>query len=387
MSDYPTRTALENIAEALLSLDSKGADKKITKSEYEDLLKNNENNKIIKKLIGEENISYEWNEFKYKLIDHQEKFGIVWKVSPGNSGPLVLSEEINLPEELGLELAQKLMLEFEKNINLRKNIKSEIEKFIPSFYNYFNNEKINFKNLKDKLKSFTTKDNKKYKFTTKSHEFELLSDHYAYPKREVDLGNEIRVYVEELLGLNMLNHSQESRKKGKYQNTDLEGYKIIESIDKDSIEIYSIELKPSNKIDQVSDAISQAVNYKSTSHRTYIAIPKFDYKNFYDLDRYKMFYRLCEENRIGIISINLDSFDKVEGVEIALSAPYHEIEDISKIKDLVFKPGNGPKRELCPMCHRVVTIESSESIVIRDNCKWKIGDNCFKILLENKIIQ
>ena len=63
---------------------------------------------------------------------------------------------------------------------------------------------------------------------------------------------------------------------------DFAGFRIRDMLIHDDIDVIAIELKPENDHASISNAISQAINYKQFSTHTYIAAPKFDSHNFFE---------------------------------------------------------------------------------------------------------
>ncbi|MEA3450920.1 MAG: hypothetical protein U9Q83_03345, partial [Bacteroidota bacterium] len=262
----------------------------------------------------------------------------------------------------------------------------------PTLKCYLSKNNFDFSNFditsaKNKF-SETVVNNQRYKFTTRSFSFELGIEQYTYKgktrKIEVELGEKLfkSGKLKELLKLDFIPHQQEKRKYKKYQNVDFEGFRIIKQISSDEIEIINVELKPSNKIEYVSDAISQAVNYKESANKTYIAIPLFDPKSFYDADRFQNFIRLCEENELGIISININpESHEILGLDIILNAKKRELVRHDRANELLEQDG----KIYCPLCHRIVSNDNN-----RTRCGWsvEIGDNtkCMKQIMENSMI-
>lgn len=377
------KNTIEEIAQALFEIDVNGADYKLTKNEFEKATP-----ETIKNLIGTQYQNIDWDTFKEKLIKYQRDYGFEWSKSRGQFGTIVL-QSINLTQEVGEELAEFLM---EQEID-KGNISESIESFLPVLYAYAKKYaphelKINIKEAKSKFSAKTIK-NQRFKFSTRSQSFELGIDQFSYQtgrKSEVDLGNLIEEKLKDMLGLDELWHRQEERKGGKYQNVDFEGYRVIRQLKGDDLEVVNIELKPSNSIDSVSDAISQGINYKEFANKTYIAIPLFNPQNFYDVDRFKNFVKLCEENGLGIISINLDTRkeNKLLGLDIILEASKREILDNTRLNRMLRDEDKNPK-EFCNLCQRVVLQKDR----IR-NCGWSISvrenSQCMKELMEQKIL-
>jgi hypothetical protein len=140
-------------------------------------------------------------------------------------------------------------------------------------------------------------------------------------------------------------------------------------------------LKPSNQIASVSEAISQAINYKQTAHYTYIVIPNFNQDSFYNFDRFQSFVDLCTTNQVGIISVemNVKTHEIKDFIEV-VKAARTELEDPSDLRKLI----QDSKWEACPLCNRIVVSEN------RNHCPWMVpkGEDvkCMKILLEESVV-
>ncbi len=146
-----------------------------------------------------------------------------------------------------------------------------------------------------------------------------------------------------------------------------------------------IELKPSNKIESISEAISQAVNYKERANKTYIAIPLFDPKSFYDIERYHNFILLCKENDLGIISIAIDfETHKIHDVDIILQSPWRELSNLDTLNELL----KIDLKSYCKLCQKIVCNDENERI---SDCGWAVPTgpeiySCMKLLFEKKMI-
>ena len=188
--------------------------------------------------------------------------------------------------------------------------------------------------------------------------------------------------------MDFLYHAQEDRELGKYQNVDYEGIRIHSSYSGDEVLFYNFELKPTNSIEYISDAISQAVNYKEFSNFTYIVIPLFDPQNFYDSDRYNNFVKLATDNELGILSIDINpNTHEIQDVTEIMTAPKREIDDPSRLMELLSRE----EREYCPLCRKICKNDQS-----REHCGWRVSlsseqdnedvESCMKMLMEKNIM-
>lgn len=381
---------LEETVKSIRIVDSFGPDYKLTSKEFE---KVKSDNTLLKTLIGDSPLDLSWETFKEKFISYQLMLGWKWIRTMGQFGTLTL-ESVTLNPEIGEEIATSMILEKNKK-NKSGYFTPILERYLPEVTKYLNTPGFDLKKLDITLAknrfSETTIENQRYKFTTKSLYFELGIEQYTYVtdnKRsaEYDLGENILELIGNKLKLDSIKHKQEKRKYGIHQNADFEGYSIIKGLKGDDIEVINIELKPSNKIESVSEAISQAVNYKERANRTYIAIPLFDPKSFYDNDRYGNFISLCKENDLGIISIAIEvETHKINDVDIILQAPKRDISNFSTLNDLLHLDQKG----FCKLCQKIVSNDENQRV---SDCGWLVvkaqGEpGCMKILFEKKVAE
>lgn len=362
---------INKIAIALKELDCKGADFKITKLEYEDKKNDLE---ILEILTGEKPNYQDWDKFKEKFIIYQRQNGFEWVKSKGQFGALSLMG-VNLDKTVGQEIAELLMSENHKEGELTVSLKSKLI----NLYDYLrgnNPPEINYDEAKNGFRSFSL-NNKKYRFRTKANKYIIGSESFVYDGSEKELGDVIFLSLKTRLGLDYLTHSQTKRSEKKFLNCDFEGYKIKKLFQRDEIEFYNFELKPSNKIESVSDAINQALNYKDKSNYTFIIIP-----NFSDIedDRSDDFRRRCVELSMGIISIDFvkDNKKEIEDISIVLDAPWRKFEDTNTIQQYLNSDIENP-RTFCPLCQKIVEVNDREK-----NCGWKhsVNSRCMKEFLE-----
>jgi hypothetical protein len=378
-------TKIEYLASALIKVDNAGPDCKITVSEFERIKSEKE---LLHSLSGVEK-SMTWEDFKISFRNYQSsEFNFDWNKGKGHSGTLIL-DKVTLPMQIGEEIAKKLMQENRQDGYLNE----VIEEFLPKLYDYFDKCKFDKKNIdltlvKEALTSTSNNKNERYKFITRSNKFQLGVAQYSFrtgnDKAEFELGKIIEDSLKRILQLENIYHKQEERKHRKYQNVDFEGYRVIKKLSGDEIEVVNIELKPSNKIESVSDAISQSINYKEKAQKTYIAIPLFDPRNFYDTSRFYNFVKLCEENEVGIISINMEpESHKFNGLDIVIEAPKREIQNYEVVKELL----QIDKREYCILCRKIVKADDER---LKD-CGWSFNDNeqsiCMKTVFENVLVK
>jgi len=385
---------IEDFCMSLNKVDISKSECKLTKTEYEKVA----DKKLLESLIEGYEDGLEWEEFKTKFQSVQKEFGFIWARTQGQYGTLSLTR-IDLPSMVGEELAKDL---FNKRVD-KGDINNKLRDFLPNFFEYLESHSFDKNNLdlsetKRGFKDFGH-NNQKYKFITNSQDFKLSIENYSYKstklednqKIETELGWKIKAKIKNLLKLDKIYHQQERREYGKFQNVDFEGYRIISQLKGDEIEVVNIELKPTNRIEDISRAISQAVNYKESSNKTYIAIPLFDSKSFYEPKRHKTFLRLCEENQIGIISIDIDTnTHEIIDLEIVLEAPSRQL--IQFERGLKLLDDKNDKKEFCPMCHRIVPSKIEDRI---NSCQWTIHyieknepkSFCMKLLLEKSMIE
>jgi hypothetical protein len=317
----------------------------------------------------------EWSEFKKKFITEQRKTGFIWKAVQGYAGPIEL-KSVELNSEIGTSLAK---LSYNDGITEGHFINDILRRYIPEIFHYLGEEffisNVSYSDAKDEFKS-TNIDGKVYKCSGYAGvSFKLSTSEYRYSsgandrKKEFNFGeliikSPVGKSFFSSLGLTHIEHVQESRKSGKYQNVDFQGFQIKRTIDEDFFIMYNFELKPSNDISQISTAISQAINYKEKANHTFIVIPNFDYDSFYDPERFSNFHDLCKKNQIGIISIRMNiGTDEIEDIFEVLPAEKTEITDYTDIKKMVDEQGY----EKCVICRRIV--KSDEK---REGCGWRI---------------
>jgi hypothetical protein len=337
---------IEKIAENLELLDKKNKDRTITLSEFNLMFEEKNKEIVFKILAGTEKIK-DWNDFKLKFINNQNQYGFTWMSRPGQGGPITL-DEIQLPAVVGTELAVQ---EMKKNVS-NGSFDDLIRTKFKTLMKYINSDlsRIDFKEARESFKEYE-ENNNSYKFSPgrSSFKYELSQKKYIFSgkntkRAEPEFGNLIVNRLKDVLGLDKLIHAQESRGAGKYRNLDFMGFKIQRHISGDEFLMYSFELKPSNSIESISQAISQAVNYHYLSNYTYIIIPFFDNQTFYDNDRFADLIDMCTMNNLGVLSVIMDlKKNTLSDITEVLPAPKTEIEDSERLLELV----NDSQWEMC----------------------------------------
>lgn len=303
---------IENAAKALMAIDLKNPDRRITKSEYDVFMQKYPT--LVKDLVGKE-VSPElsWDHFKDLMIDYLRGLGILWKKSQGMYGTLSL-ENVEFPKEFGEELAQVKYQELKgsKLGEIEFGLRDLITQSLPVFNKYIEKTKFSdfrYSNLINLRSRFTGANlDGKFRFSAgnRGANFKLTVLEYKFKGTEYELGELMKSAVQACLDLKILAHTQDKRGKKVYMNEDFYGLKIIEdAFFGDIVKVVTIELKISNSVSDISNAVSQAVNYKDMSHMTYIAIPLFNAQSFYDEERYNSLINMCKYNGVGVLSVNL----------------------------------------------------------------------------------
>ena len=372
---------IERNAELLRKLDWDKPDQTITESEYSKAVGDPE---MIKTLTGKSVSS--WDEFKTSFISHQKDLGFNWTRTRGRAGPVTL-EEIVLPSELGSELA-----ELELNRGTTEGTLDElVTQQLPKLHDYLGQAAtlLDISLVRQGFKEYE-KNNQSFKFSRgrSSLRFSLSIQEYNYRgqdtrKHETALGDAITERLRQALDLDTLSHTQSTRDGRKLENADFEGFKIQRHVEGDRFLMYSFELKATNGIRGISEAISQAVNYKGRSHFTYIIVPLFDQYTFHDTERLDDLIEICRTNGIGAISIDLDpNSHDVKDVTEVLTAPETRLDNSDRLSQLV----SASNWELCPLCRRIVNKQN------RARCGWLIQDShgeakCMKETMEERFTQ
>lgn len=374
---------IEEIAGQLEKLDADKKDRTITMREFNNINNESANSNLFKVLTGNEVIT-DWNVFKTKFIEHQSNYGFTWMSKPGQGGPISL-EEIQLPAVVGSELAE---------IQMRRGTESGsfdnlIKENLPNLSTYLEDDLslLEFGEARESFKEYEQK-GYSFKFTPgrSSVQYKKTKKVYEYKgsntrKAETAFGNLIYERLKSVTGLDVLAHAQEERGSGKYRNLDFMGFKIKRHINGDEFLMYSFELKPSNSIEAISQAISQAVNYHYFSHYTYIVIPFFDNQNFYDNERFSDLIDMCKMNDVGVLSVIMNyEDDTLYDITEVVPAKKTELEDSDRLFELV----TDSQWEMCPLCNRIVDKHN------RRRCGWQVGigddSECMKRLMEKKFM-
>lgn len=370
---------LNALFKAISQLDSDKRDYRISKTEYENV---KDKQSITKELVGNRKFD-SWDSFKNAFIDNQSQYNIFWKQAQG--GTLYL-DEILLTEDIGFEIASKIMDKVDPKEGER-NLFDCLREFLPEIINYVQ-DNTNYIMLTDFREGFKAVDKKNYSFKFKqgrnSTTYIKTLNVYTYLNKEgsqdeFQFGNEIKKRIEDRIGLK-IEHNQTERTGGKYQNYDFTGFKRKITPFSDSIDIYSFELKPSNRIEYISDAISQATNYRVTSNYVYIIIPMFDKKLFHDEARFDTFYELCKSNKIGIITVEMDTGKhKVLDLYEVLAPQRNEIMEYNLLESIMLEN----KLEFCPLCRRIIVNDEE-----RKGCGWLSSKDskCMKRVFEDRLV-
>jgi len=328
-----------------------------------------------------------WKTFKENFCEYQRlEYGCYWKPGPGRGGPLNL-QEVNVPGRVGEAIAA---------IMLRGNVAEGrfdriLEEQLQDLFIYIQDVSIiTFQDAKNLFKSYSL-NNRSYRFSvgnTQAFRAAINIVEVEYPNtsdHEERFGQALLPKIKKRLDLDYLEHTQRVRGASRYQNIDFQGLRIVERFDGSSISTYALELKRTNKIEDISQAIAQAINYSSNADFAYIVIPCFDPTSFHDADRHMELVSVCRANQIGVLSVDLDTGKEpyeVLDVQVVLAAPKGETRDIQPWQDIFANSG----REHCPLCRRFVETNT------RAGCGWLAVTSddaeatCMKELLERRLL-
>lgn len=331
----------------------------VTKTKFEEVASNRS---LIKSLTGESRVM-EWGDFKDRFMEKQATLGIEWKAYQGQHGPLALSEVV-LPEEMGRELAKRLS---QANVE-EGDLEEVVAEHLPDLADITDNPDMSAikKGFGEEIdgRRYTFFRGRGYKFIRALKEYDYKPSKNSRRSRlEAELGEAILDRLRKKFQLTYLEHLQEGRQFDKYQNADFAGFDITDQVTHQDISVYAMELKSSNRIQIVSDAISQAMNYKAFSNYAYIIIPMFDYRSFYDQERLNDFLKQCQDNEIGVISIEMKN-DQPKSLDILLDAPRRNLGNTKLLKHLLLQDN----REFCPLCNTII----KNSTAGRDGCRWQV---------------
>lgn len=320
-----------------------------------------------------------WQDFKDKLIEEQSKLGFEWERVAAQYGPIKLGG-FSFPARVGEELALSLEQHNRKSGDFKAILKSEFS----NLYDFTVNADIRigwqdaleaFKSveLQDGRESFVFRRGGSPKFRRKVKDFE-------YENTESELGQEIADDLKAYLDLTVLEHCQASRGYGRYENADFQGFRVLNNFDHDGVSMHAFELKHNNRVEKVSEAINQALNYRQRAHYVWIVIPEFNESAFPDERRLKQLIEMCKANGVGVISINFKR-NSYSGLTQMLAAQKFDPDDHGDLVSLLRRH----QWEKCPLCRRIV--EKSEE---RRGCGWWVpmreGQECMKILLESNLV-
>lgn len=364
----------------LKQLDWDKPDHKITMTEFTESLKTPE---ALYELTGVNSLK-NWQEFKHVFIAKQMTLGFIWAVTRGQGGPISLSS-VELSSALGEELARGA---FSSGIQEGDFYEDVVATQMPVFWSYLGeSDVVDLSSAREGFKEPSHK-NTGYKFKPGrgSTTFQLAIEEYCYKgsesrTKERELGELIKEEVKSICGLTEIDDTQLNRLHGKYLNADFEGFRIRKDVEGDSCFMYCFELKAGNSIKSISEAISQASNYKGKSHFSYIIIPLFDQYSFHDEERFNDLVEMCRANGVGILSVDMNpDTHEVKRVTEVLPAKKLDLIDATWLLRLV----SNFKWLRCPLCRNIVDNE-------RTNCGWLLELNeekteCMKILMEKSLL-
>lgn len=336
-------------------------------------------------------ITGDFSRFRKKLQQHyRDQYGMDWEIRGAAdvavglkmrlSAQMSDSKAIELGESIGDAFYSELWENFPKDDSAQQHLPFNILKQIAKSKQITGIEPLlrmlseKRKQLRNGFKIFVRKREKNLRphsisFIKSSYSFNIQRAEYKFNRGNEDtLGNDITEMLESILGLEKIKYAQSSRSKQKYENVDFFGYSKKESFSDEEIFVYAFELKVSNSVQKVSEAIAQAINYKKFSNFSYIIIPNFNAHQFPDMSRYGDFVNQCNSAGVGVISINIvGEEDRVSNLEVVIEADLTDISDAKLIQEVK----TNWSLELCPLCRRVVrkTGQSGENEVI-ENCGW-----------------
>jgi hypothetical protein len=315
----------------------------------------------------------DWAEFKEATIEFQAKHGLVWSAVQARGGPLKLVK-IVLPGELGKDLAQELLQQGRQEGNLRGEVQNKLPLLADAPLNMV---ELDMTELREQFKGQTWNKERFVFARGLGSDFHRVKDITTFAGSEKILARfiEEQGLFEDLFGFEIYNF-RGGAPLGYLHNVDFCGLRIIKRPEGDHIELTAIELKKDNNISSIMQGIAQATSYRNLAEYCYIAAPGMSAGEFYDQERYAEIGSLCEQNDIGIISLNLDPENKhVESAEIALIAKRGQLDNPDLLNHVLEKS----KLEFCPLCRRYV----EKDIENRTRCGWKTReDECMRSRLE-----
>jgi len=279
------------------------------------------------------------------------------------------------PKELGSALAEAA---YERN-RQQGTLDGGLDEFVPGWNNYFSDVppdvEFDFSNLREGLKNTTVGNNQSYRFNVgRGRSFRLATQVYRFGKKnekrpETRLGKELTPVLKERLDLDSLIHSQEDRDFRVYENVDIVGFRIKRETTADDLDLNAFELKPTNNVTDVLQAVAQAVSYKRYCNYSYIVVPNFDPDSFPDVDRFEEIVGMCRENGVGIISMTMkvgQQEDEIDDLAIVTPPERTELESRGYLDKIL-----GIQEWLiCPVCRRIVNADPEK----RRNCGWVVTD-------------
>lgn len=372
---------VQAVSDALRVLDSDPGNCGVTYKEF--CLASNNHRDALDLLVDARAFS-DWSEFKNLFIESQANLGFEWHRVQGAHGPLQL-KGINLPASVGRELALKL----HRASCLEGDMAEQVRAHVPALTSWLGAEYASIVNLDAVRAEFSATEyqNKTFKFSPgRGYAFTSQTSVYKFPRlnppkgAEFELGEGVRGLLEKEFDLSFLKHSQSERGGASLQNADFQGFQVVQGIDADRVLTFSFELKASNSIKSVTQAITQCASYRSFSNFTYIVIPLLSKHAFHDTERLATLLDTCRSSGIGAISINLEPpKHEILGVETIVKAADQKPTSLGPFKSLI----TTSKHEYCPLCRRVVNLEQD-----RAGCGWMVTrgqtDVCMKVAMENQ---
>jgi hypothetical protein len=307
----------------------------------------------------------EWEEFKNTFLDYQKSIGFLWKPYRAPYGPMSL-EYVEPPGELGTQVAKELIRQGVPEGNL-ENVLAER---LPQLYS--SGAHID---LKKSRRAFSEAEwnNKSYNFKKNGYDFSLRRQAFEFKvsdgqNHEIKLGEVLTNRIKTKLRLDFVAHRQAEHDGGIYENEDLAGFVIEDHFTYEEVITVAFELKSTNKKQDVLTAISQAVNYRSRSHETYLVIPMFSPPHHHSAEDRESLLNQCRSNGLGVISIVFkDDGKSVDYLEVVESPHRRDPQDPALLRKLM-ELGH---REYCPMCRRVVKPDGDQRI----GCGWQVVES------------
>lgn len=365
---------LDKVADEILRLCGETSQPRLSMSQFDDLTLDQR-----RLFCGQQDVA-DWTSFKKLFVIHQGQHGFIWSGTPGRGGPLLLTR-VELTEASGQAIGDLLHQERVEDGDLNVVLSERLPHVaklltLPGVETGRQDLRSGFKKAVKGNSSF-------HFFQGRGLQFKSTTREYRYQgrtrKHEDQLGEQILYRLKEHFKLARIEHIRSSRQGGRFENADIVGFRINRMMDHDDFVMFSFELKATNDI----PAISQAINYRSRSNLTYIVIPLFDVDRFHDEERHKDLTAICRSNGIGAISVRVDPRTHVVlDIDLVEPAEFHSISKQEWLQDLVDRS----HFERCVLCRRVVNVN------IRERCGWQVeqdGENvlCMKVELEKSVVE